>query len=58
MKKNKEVSISFDGERWEATMLDEMLPFYSTPTIEEMEAYCHKNKYDIVLAYGEDGEAL
>lgn len=58
MKKNKEVSVTFNAERWEVTHTDEMLPFHSTTLFEEMEDYCRKNKYNIVFVIGEDGEAL
>lgn len=54
----QEVSVAFNAERWEATHIDEMLPFHSTNTFEEMERYCDENNFQISFVIGEDGEAL
>lgn len=56
-KKQTEVSISFGAEMWEVTRMDEMLPFHSETTYEDMERYCKEHNYDIRVVYGEDGEA-
>ncbi len=52
-----EVSVSINADGCEVTRMDEMLPFHSTSTFEDMEKYCEKNNYDIRIVYGEDGEA-